>query len=234
MLRSKLDKIAPQHVLERQTAPNGFVNREALDAIGIGSEKLAQAILATYRLLDRIDETLTSDGVEPLCQVVELANLSSMIGNIFGAELAKCSVGLYRRNGPHKFPDLLSVGKGSIEGGIEIKMALGRNKPKGHLVKPGHYLTCRYVLIDEVGMIIAEKADRPKAHKPIFWEIRTGPLTEQHFNVSNTAGDSGKTAVVNEEGMKSLRVVYVDLAMVPGAQRGANWEAYKALVAAGI
>jgi len=221
-------------VLARQPAPNGFVNLDALKAIRFCQEQLAGTILATYRLLDMIDATLALDGIEPLCQIVELANLSSMIGNILGAEMAKCSNGLYRRNGPHKFPDLLPAGPGAATGGLEIKMAMNRNKPKGHLVKPGHYITCRYVLIDEKGNIITEKADRPKAHKPVIWEMRTGFLKQEHFNISNTEGDSGKTAVVNAEGMVSLRVIYVDLAMVPGSQRGQTWQAYKALVAAGI
>ena len=95
-------------------------------------------------------------------------------------------------------------------------------------------MTCRYILIDRNGNKIEEKADRPKAFKPVIWEIRAGFLKEEHFNVSNTAGDSGKTAVVNAEGMVNLRVVYVDLAMVPGTQRGARWETYKALLSAGI
>ncbi len=223
-----------KHVLERRPAPGGFVNLDALSDIGFGPEQLSGTILATYHLLDRIDETLAADGVEPLCQVVELANLSSMIGNILGAEMAKCSNGMYCRNEPHKFPDLLPKGPGATKGGIEIKMALGRNQPKGHLAKPGHYVTCRYVLTDKAGNKIEEKADRPKAFKPVIWEMRTGFLKEEHFNVSNTDGDSGKTAVVNAEGMISLRVVYVDLAMVPGTQRGARWETYKALIAAGI
>jgi hypothetical protein len=222
--------LSNQHVLERRPAPGGFVNLDALSDIGFGSDQLSRTILATYHLLDRIDETLAADGVEPLCQVVELANLSSMIGNILGAEMAKCSNGMYRRNEPHRFPDLLPNHPEATTGGIEIKMALGRNQPKGHLAKPGHYITCRYVLTDKNGNKIEEKADRPKAFKPVIWEIRTGFLKEEHFNISNTDGDSGKTAVVNAEGMFNLKVVYVDLAMVPGNQRGRNWEAFKALV----
>jgi hypothetical protein len=201
-----------------------------MDTIRLGPAQLTEAIIATYHLLDRIDETLASDGVDPLCQVVELANLSSMIGNIIGAEIAKCSNGLYVRNGPHKFPDLLPSGKGAVKDGIEIKMALNRNKPKGHLVKPGYYITCRYVLIDAKGDIIVEKADRPKAFKPVIWEMRSGYLEPQHFSVSNTAGDSGKTAVVNEAGMTALKVIYVDLAMVPGSKRGRSWTEYSTLI----
>ncbi|MBK9009414.1 hypothetical protein [Novosphingobium sp.] len=36
-----------------------------------------------------LTQRLLRDGVEPLCQMVELANLSSMIGNVLGAEVAK-------------------------------------------------------------------------------------------------------------------------------------------------
>jgi hypothetical protein len=45
--------------------------------------------------------------------------------------------------------------------------------------------------------------------------VRFGHLENHHFNVSNTAGDSGKTAVVNGEGMKALRIVYEDRQLMP-------------------
>ena len=108
-------------------------------------------------------------------------------------------------------------------------MALNRNNPKGHLAKEGHYITCRYLLVDSAGVPCIEKADRPKAQKAVVWELRTGYLKDQHFNISNTDGDSGKTAVINAEGMEVLKVVYVDLDIVPGAKRGARYKAYQAL-----
>lgn len=221
--------MAAQHILDRSVCKNGLANADALAAVGLSHDQLAAAVVGTYRLLDRIDATLTSDGVDPLCQVVELANLSSMIGNILGAEVAKASNGLYVRNGPHKFPDLLPNHANAAQSGIEIKMALNRNNPKGHLAKEGHYLTCRYVLIDDAGEACVDKVDRPKACRPVIWELRTGYLTEQHFNISNTEGDSGKTAVINADGLGELKVVYVDLDMVPGARRGARYRAYEEL-----
>ena len=48
-----------------------------------------------------------------------------------------------------------------------------------------------------------------------IWEVRFGHLSVKHFNVSNTAGDSGKTAVVNKAGMEQLEVVYVDPDLEP-------------------
>lgn len=221
--------MAPKHVLNRDICKAGLANAYALAAIGLSHDQIANAVIGTYRLLDRIDATLVSDGVEPLCQVVELANLSSMIGNILGAEVAKASAGLYVRNGPHKFPDLLPNHADAAQTGVEIKMALNRNQPKGHLAKEGHYLTCRYLLVDEAGEACVDKVDRPRANHPVIWELRTGYLLEEHFNISNTAGDSGKTAVINADGMSTLKVVYVDLDMVPGAKRGARYQAYQAL-----
>jgi hypothetical protein len=214
------------HVVAREPDPNGFVNPQAIGDVGLTHKQIAKSIVGTYRLLDRIDATLTADGVDPLCRIVELANLSSMIGNIIGAEIAKNSAGLYRRNGPHKYPDLLPVGKGAAAEGVEIKMALNRNQPKGHLAKPGHYITCRYVLIDKKGAMVTEAADRPKATSAAIWELRTGYLSTEHFALSNTAGDSGKTAVINAAGMDELKVIYVDLALVPGTQRGAGYQRY--------
>ncbi|WP_315763872.1 hypothetical protein [Sphingomonas sp. Y38-1Y] len=208
----------------------GFANTASLTKVGLSSDQLAASVAGTYRLLDRIDQTLTADGVEPLCQIVELANLSSMIGNVLGAEVAKASNGMYVRNGPHKFPDLVPAHPNAAKSGIEIKMALNRNNPKGHLAKEGNYLTCRYVLIDADESPCTEKADRHKAQRAVIWEMRAGYLTEDHFNISNTAGDSGKTAVVNASGMEALKVVYVDLDMVPGSRNGANYRAYAALL----
>ena len=220
-----------KHIIDRDVCRNGFANADALTAIGLSHEQLAAAVVGTYRLLDRIDATLVSDGVDPLCQVVELANLSSMIGNVLGAEVAKASNGLYVRNAPHRFPDLLAAHANAAQTGIEIKMALNRNTPKGHLAKEGHYLTCRYLLVDDAGDPCVEKVDRPRATRPVIWEMRTGYLLDEHFNISNTAGDSGKTAVVNASGMDALEVVYVDLEMVPGARTGARYRAYQGLFA---
>ncbi len=218
------------HITAREPDPTGFANDDALAALGLTRQQLAKSIIGTYRLLDRIDETLIGDGVDPLCRIVELANLSSMIGNVIGAEIAKNSGGLYRRNGPHKYPDLLPIRKGAAASGVEIKMALNRNQPKGHLAKEGHYVTCRYVLIDKDGGMISESVDRPTATHAAIWEIRTGYLKAEHFNLSNTDGDSGKTAVVNAAGMEELKVVYVDLALVPGTHCGARYKSYLALL----
>lgn len=218
------------HVIGRKLAEDATANDQVLVEFGINAACVQASILGTYRLLDRVDAALSSDGVDPLCQIVELANLSSMIGDIFGAELAKHSRGRFRRNGPHRFPDLLSNAGDPERDGIEIKMALNRNNPKGHLAKPGRYITCRYVLITANGAPCLEKVDRPKATTAAIWEVRAGHLDMCHFNISNTDGDSGKTAVVNAGGMDQLKVVYVDLALFPGTRNGKVFLGYRSLL----
>ncbi len=67
--------------------------------------------------------------------MVELANLSSMIGNLLRTGVAKASNGVYKANGPHKHPDLLHSTDPSVN--AEIKVALEDNQPKGHPCKTG-------------------------------------------------------------------------------------------------
>ena len=206
-------------------------NAHILAELDLSHDVIKSAIEQTYKLLDRIDATLVDAGVFPLSQTVELANLSSMIGNIFGAAIAQHSNGLFKRNGPHKYPDLLST-EPLKRPNIEIKMALENNKPKGHLAKPGYYITCRYVLCFEDGSFVLDKANR--GITPCIWEVRCGRLDEEHFNISNTEGDSGKTAVVNAEGMKALKVIYVDLEKAPLSRKGSIFRQYASMVADGL
>jgi hypothetical protein len=211
----------------REPDSNGFLNTSIVESIGLTHEMLKQALRDTYNLLDQIDTTLETAEVFPLSQTVELANLSSMIGNIFASALAKHSNGVLKRNGPHKYPDLLTTGTSPQVPDLELKMALETNKPKGHLAKEGHYLTCRYVLCQPDGSLRIGKEQR--GTKPYIWEIRCGYLLLEHFNISNTAGDSGKTAVVNAAGMEILQVVYCDLDRAPLSRKGKTYQAYRQL-----
>lgn len=212
----------------RQSALGQFVNSEVLEKIGLSHEVLRNSIQGTYNLLDQVDKTLTTSGSFPLSQTVELANLSSMIGNILASEIAKHSYGRLERNGPHKYPDLLTTGIATQVPDIELKMALETNKPKGHLAKEGYYLTCRYVLCQSDGKFIRGKENRGTV--PYIWEIRCGHLENIHFNLSNTSGDSGKTAVVNASGMEALQVVYCDLERAPLSHKGKLYKNYQLLL----
>jgi len=129
--------------------PNSFIKVPGLEKAGITIDMIAAGVAYTYEILDAIDEKLLASGAFRLAKLIELANLSSVIGNLLGSGIARASEGVFQRNGPHKYPDLLAEQPNAQD--IEIKMALEDNKPKGHLAKPGYYLICRYVLCDDSG-----------------------------------------------------------------------------------
>jgi hypothetical protein len=178
---------------------------------GLDSEMVKEGIEFAYSTLDLIDSKLNESGLSRLSGLVELANLSTIIGNLIAEGIVKSSRGHFTRAGAHKYQDLRSTK--SEANHDEIKVALEKNKPKAHLSKVGHYLTFRYVLVDEKGSPFKGKDSRGDV--AWIWEVRFGYLEKRHFNESNTAGDSGKTAVVNGEGMAALKVVYIDQELMP-------------------
>lgn len=199
-----------------------FLSHEVLKRAGLTREIIHRSIIYTYKMVDALDYTLVTAGTSRLSQMVELANFSSMLGNILGAGIERSSNELFKRNGPHKYPDLLAQTAQASD--IEIKIALEKNKPKGHLAKEGYYLTYRYVLADETGTFTPGRANRGDV--PYIWEVRFGWLGEQHFNLSNTVGDSGKTAVINSEGMAQLKIIYCDLNRCPYSPKSRIYKDY--------
>lgn len=189
----------------RASPPNATRGVEAVQrAAGLDENWIPSAIEATHATLDRIDEQLVNTGSRPLAEVVELANLSAIVGNLLRSALQANSGGAYRNNAPHTFPDLVSQSGGSCD--LEIKIALGGNMPKGHLPKPGAHLICRYVLAERDGTY-----SRGQRGSVVWvWEARLGELSEEDFNTSNTPGDSGKTAVISAEALYRLTCVYYD------------------------
>jgi hypothetical protein len=175
---------------------------------------IGEAITRVHQILDNIDAKLLEGGGEPLSQLVELANLSAIIGNLFRGAIVSTSGGKFCANTPHTYPDLLARSAECKD--LEIKVALETNKPKGHLVKPGPHITVRYVLADAEGVYTRGKKSRGKV--AWIWEVRAGTLESSHFSVSNTEGDSGKTAVINASGMAALQVIYCDLEHCPTAR----------------
>ena len=171
---------------------------------GLSFEWIRNAVSETYARLDIIDERLMSAGSPPLAELVELANLSAMIGNVLRASLSDTSAGVYKNNEPHTYPDLLSQVR--TAGDLEIKVALETNKPKAHLPKPGPHLTCRYVLGNRDGSYVRGE----RGNVAWIYEIRMGELEEADFSISNTAGDSGKTAVIKTGALDRLACVFFD------------------------
>lgn len=187
-------EVSPSHIVKNQDIENNT---------GISCDMVLQTMQYCYDLLDLIDTQLLRAGAYSLSRTVELANLSSIVGNVLGAGLAKNSAGQYIRNRPHTYPDLIA--RSGAGKGLEIKVALNKNKPKGHLPKPGHYLTFRYVLQE-----LSEK------HSTVnIWEVKYGHLKVEDFSVSNTAGDSGKTAVIKADAFKRMSAVFFDPGLCP-------------------
>ncbi|WP_176039008.1 hypothetical protein [Burkholderia multivorans] len=197
----------------RVPAQDALLQEIALYRYGVTAKIVGDAVHYVHHMLDSIDAPLISGADARLSELVELANLSAIIGNLFRAGICRSSDGIFLPNAPHTYPDILA-NKDYVEArDIEIKVALENNKPKGHLVKPGPHITVRYVLADVDGNYTRGKANRGVV--PWIWEVRIGELEEGHFNFSNTEGDSGKTAVINAAGMAALSVVYFDRARCP-------------------
>lgn len=199
----------------REVSQNDVFNEAGLAKVGLTREIVASGINFVHRILDTLDGTLTTAGETRLSQLVELANLSAIIGNLLRTGIASGSGGRFIANGPHKYPDLLGNQPGIAD--LEIKVALESNKPKGHLVKPGPHLICRYVLGSEGTPYCKGKDNRGDI--AWIWELRAGILEEHHFSVSNTEGDSGKTAVINAEGFDQLALIYCSMDHFPAGTR---------------
>jgi len=194
-----------------------LITPEALTC-GLDSQMVKHGIEFAYNTLDLIDSKLIESGLGRLSGLVELANLSTIIGNLVAEGIVKSSRGNFTRAGAHKYQDLRSTKSDSDN--VEIKVALEKNKPKAHLPKVGHYLTIRYILSDENGAPFKGKDNRGDV--AWIWEVRFGHLKMRHFNVSNTVGDSGKTAVVNGKGMQALAIIYEDRELVRVVRREAR------------
>ncbi len=187
-------------------------------ATGLGPAVIVQAIQDTYTILDTLDNQLARAGAPPFSQLVELANLSSMVGNIVGGAIAKHSGELFERSGPHKYQDLRST---SGRHHVEIKTALESNRPKGHLAKAGYYLTFRYVLCNARGDY--ERGKDQRGTVVYIWEVRFGWLEEEDFSISNTDGDSGKTAVVKIQVFQGMERLYFDPDRCPYVRLDGPW-----------
>jgi transcriptional regulator with XRE-family HTH domain len=202
--QTSADELADFH--KKRTPSRAYLRNEdkLIEMIGIDGNALLGAIDACYQTLDTIDEQLIGKGALPIAHLVELANLSSMVGNMVGGGIADCSNGLYARNKPHTYPDLVPQSAQAVD--LELKMALETNKPKGHLPKAGTYITFRYVLCDKRGNYTRGKDNR--GDTVWIWEVKVGKLEEEDFSCSNTEGDSGKTAVIKTEVHNNMHLVY--------------------------
>lgn len=192
----------------RRIKPDGFINLSLVEELGLTSQWIYDALNYAYSILDIIDSQLERVGSTKLASHVELANFSSIIGNLINAGLEKSSNGLYQRNKSHAYPDLLRMkinDEANAGLNVEVKLALETNKPKGHLPKAGYYLTVRYVLGTSEGYRQGIRGDTAW-----IWEVRLALLKKDDFVFSSTEGDSGKTAVIKTDAFHQMSLVYFD------------------------
>lgn len=217
-------KVVCETFLTKRDVPiANFRNAKQLrDVIGLSVDAVRAAVLDCYQTLDTIDEQLAVHGAEPISRLVELANLSSMIENLLGEGLASASNGLYARNRPHAFPDLIP--QDGKHGDLEIKVALEKNKPKGHLPKAGNYITFRYVLCNDDG--VYAKGKETRGNRVFIWEIKVGTIAEADFDLSNTDGDSGKTAVIKTKVFNDMALVYFDRDLLPYSSKSEQYPGF--------
>ncbi len=217
------NQVCEEFMNRRDVPIENFRNaRDLRGLIGLSVESVRDSIISCYNTLDTIDEQLAVNGSEPISTLVELANLSSMIGNLLGAGLAAASNGLYKRNRPHAYPDLLS--QDGIHDDLEIKVALEKNKPKGHLPKAGNYITFRYVLGNDEGGYIQGKDNR--GLRVFIWEVKIGEISIDDFDISNTDGDSGKTAIIKTRVFNKMPLIYFDEGLLPYSRRSTSYPGF--------
>lgn len=182
-----------------------------IENIYITPECIKGSVMHCYNTLDIIDRNLTAARTQKISFLIEHANLSSIVGNLLGTGYVLNSHGLYSRNKPHTYPDLVSSNLNCP--GIEIKTSIRKNPPKGHQPKPGYYLTYRYCLTNENGEICTKEGDI--ADTVTIWEIKFGYLEAQDFSCSNTLADSGKTASIKISSLNQMKLLYLDTAVMP-------------------
>ena len=138
--------------MPRKSETAVYLNESAL-AKGVTQERIASAVAYVHDTLDTLDQQLLTKGLPRMTGLVELANLSSIIGNIFSSGFVAAAEGDYSRAGPHKYQDLRTTRRDPDAVDIEVKVALEKNNPKGHLAKEGDYITCRYILAGRMGSL---------------------------------------------------------------------------------
>jgi transcriptional regulator with XRE-family HTH domain len=207
-------EVLPRPAPRSLDAEDFLSDTELAYTTGFNRSSVAAAVDHTYQTLDLIDEELVARGAAPLAELVELNNLSSMLGNLLGSGLAQASSGRYKRNGPHKYPDLLAQAPELPD--LELKVAMETNRPKGHLPKAGPHLTFRYVLCDRSASFTRGRANRGVVAS--IWEIRFGVLGPADYDLSNTEGDSGKTATIKLDRFRAMELIYRNSRLNPYAR----------------
>ena len=187
---------------------------DIMEELPFDGSAILMGVEQAYENLDTIDFALQRRGLGPLAeQFDEYATLSTVIGEFFASGVAEASDGVYQVNAGN-FPDLVGTRTRGDVPGIEVKMAMETNQPKGHLPKTGMYIVVRYVLAERDKTY--ERGERTDT--AWIWEVRMGTMEEEQFNESDTEGDSGKTATFSAQALWDFDCVYLDPHLIPYAR----------------
>lgn len=182
---------------------------------------LEEGVRRAYAHLDGFDLVLATQLPGPdaptLAGFIDLATYSSLLGGFLVRAIIDGAAGAFALAAPNRYQDLRST-SASVPS-VEVKVAFEDNKPKAHRAEGGAYLTVRYVLGDADGTYVPST----RGGTCWIWEIRYGELAPSDFRVSDTDGDSGKTAVVSTSALEGLSLVYADPARCPYARGGAKY-----------
>ena len=180
-------------------------------ATGLTAAAIARAVEIAYRKLDLIDEQMRASGSRPIVELIDIAELSSLMGNLLSAAVARASNGLYVQNGPDHSPNLLPVRQGLPE--LEVATALETERPTGAARKAGLHLVLRYVLADRSGAYTRGADSR--GDTVAVWEIRFGNLSEG--DCISSARANGR-AQLKKAALERMELVYYDPALLPYAR----------------
>lgn len=86
--------------MRRKSNKDNLIHNKYLVDFGLKSDFIISAIDYVYDVLDKIDLTLTGAGSPKLSELLELANLSAIIGNLFRGGVINASNGLFKANAP--------------------------------------------------------------------------------------------------------------------------------------
>ncbi len=77
---------------------------------GLTWQMIHDGVEYVYHTLDKLDATLVEAGSPRFAELIELANLSSVLGNLLATGIVRSCNGVFTRAGPHKYQDLRSSG----------------------------------------------------------------------------------------------------------------------------
>lgn len=202
----------------RDLRDSDFRNETAFRRMtGLPLAAVRSAIERCHWKLDVLDTQMDNS----TARVVGLRRLSLIIRNFIADGIETGSRCRYVRKSGHVLTPTNNTGVP-----LAVKVALETNMPKerwpkGHLPKPGMYLTFRYVLCDKAGKFTRGKEARGEF--ACIWEARVGNLALTDFDLINTPGDSGKTAVIKTGSYDRMTLVYYHPGLLPYARARAGY-----------